>query len=419
MSWEDRFSSVVRETESNINRIKSRLGSARFQSQSALTMGDSAFKPYSNSFSAVGVTPFTSSPNFSAFKPTPTAIVPSGFGAVNGTEPPMTAQQTQYGLSSVDNGLLMALSDRIDCQNQEIENLQRSLRRVENERDQNSREMDMLRDEMRSINRRLTERGVDMETDKKLDRWKRETDTELNRLQTQLTRYRHLEDEKYTSENQFSSMTREIQDMKRYAKEECDGLRRELETMKSRLVRVELELASIATDNKDLSRRNERIEKSIREITFPGSGNSPSKSPLSGSTKGTMQVHELQNSMKIIQDKIMSLETSIDKSIPTNLANSKKVEPFSRLNDDKATTNGGHETRKVARDTNDTLMYGNLFDEDISLSASLADYDSEDFSISPKKTPLLTGLDEDVLSLDLSDTESVASEIFLGHSTAR
>ena len=59
----------------------------------------------------------------------------------------------------------------------------------------------------------MAERGVDLQTEHKIDRWRRDVASEIHHLQSQLTYYRTQEEEAGISNSQVSSLIKDIRDM--------------------------------------------------------------------------------------------------------------------------------------------------------------------------------------------------------------
>ena len=70
-----------------------------------------------------------------------------------------------------------------------------------------------LTDEISILNSRIQERGVDMNTERKVDSWKRDMMSEVSMLQTQLSMYKTNQDDASRGTSQMAALIRETQDL--------------------------------------------------------------------------------------------------------------------------------------------------------------------------------------------------------------
>ena len=70
-----------------------------------------------------------------------------------------------------------------------------------------------LSDELSNMQTRMAERGVDLQTEQKIDKWRRDVASEIHHLQSQLKYQRSREDDDGISVSQVSSFIREMHDL--------------------------------------------------------------------------------------------------------------------------------------------------------------------------------------------------------------
>lgn len=71
-------------------------------------------------------------------------------------------------------------------------------------------------DELAMLKSRVTEKGVDLQTERKLELWKQEMMAEMQMLQHQINMQKSHKEESFSSsfhDNQASSLIREMQDL--------------------------------------------------------------------------------------------------------------------------------------------------------------------------------------------------------------
>ncbi|XP_058234752.1 uncharacterized protein LOC131345730 isoform X2 [Hemibagrus wyckioides] len=157
---------------------------------------------------------------------------------------------------------LAAVQAQLHNQRQTIESLTQNLRSVERERDAQQRQIQTLQEEVRRLRERLEERErkQDIEEDKvpavemKLQQWKREVGRELSTLRGHMDRATSLGNR----EESFSS---------KLHREEVDQLRREVDLLKSKLMRHEEDMYQQQSEARETRRQCERSCKTLETVT--------------------------------------------------------------------------------------------------------------------------------------------------------
>ncbi|KAB5539704.1 hypothetical protein PHYPO_G00092100 [Pangasianodon hypophthalmus] len=161
---------------------------------------------------------------------------------------------------------LAAVQDQLHNQRQTIEALTQNLRSVERERDAQQRQIQTLQEEVRRLRERLEdrekerERKQDMDGEKvpavemRLEQWKREVGRELSALRGHIDRATSLGNR----EESFSS---------KLCREEVEQLRREVDLLKSKLMRHEEDMYQQQSEAREMRRQCERSCKTLETVT--------------------------------------------------------------------------------------------------------------------------------------------------------
>ncbi|XP_017311523.1 uncharacterized protein LOC108257899 [Ictalurus punctatus] len=161
---------------------------------------------------------------------------------------------------------LAAVQNQLHNQQQTIETLTQNLRSVERERDGQQRQIQTLQDEVRRLRERLEdrekerERTQDMDREKvpvvemRLEQWKREVGCELSALRGRIDRATSLGNR----EESFSS---------KLCREEMEQLRREVDLLKSKLMRHEQDMYQQQSEARESRRQCERNCKILDTVT--------------------------------------------------------------------------------------------------------------------------------------------------------
>lgn len=112
-----------------------------------------------------------------------------------------------------------------------------------------------MRDEINRLNERLREKGVDIETERKLEQFKRDVYSQLEFVQSQ-SKLRQS-----TSENSHRSDPSVINEARRVIEDETESLQRDIEHLKTKMGKLEIELHSSLSDSRDVVRKQERLDR--------------------------------------------------------------------------------------------------------------------------------------------------------------
>lgn len=275
MDWEGKFSSIIKETETNLARVKQRLGSARASTKSALMLSSTAPQTLSDMYMPSAGAPWTglsasllsplakssSYPNMASSMSSTAAMAmtdPSG-GAFRQGFSSSTPCQLPDCYSGCDSTALSMLHDKINMQSKGIENLTNIVRRLEEERNFYYRTVRDLRDELTHLNRHVTDNRVDAHSDQKVELWQREMTREIHSLQQQLhgQRGRGTDD---SASGQVAALSRDLHELKMHLHDECESMKRTIDGVKSRLGKVEMDVSALRSGNADFTLKQQMAE---------------------------------------------------------------------------------------------------------------------------------------------------------------
>ncbi|XP_066299508.1 uncharacterized protein [Branchiostoma lanceolatum] len=385
VDWENKFSSIVRETEANLAKVQERLNAARTPTSSSLDYpghGDS-FRPSRE--------PITSTPK-------PRTVRFSDSSNLS-TEPLHVSNK-----ENVDSGHAPAmwtlLSEKMEIQSKAIDTLRRTVENLERDRDQQKSKVKELENNLRAVNDRLSERGVDLQTEMKMERWRREVAVEVQGLQQELQNVRRAWDGERYGSNDVSVLTRELHESKRFLQEECEALRREIEGMKTRIVKQEVDLATTISQSRDISRRQDHMDKTVKSLQ------DSHRSQSHDTTKVSADQSETLKQMKELKNSVGSIQRQIDRTQgETNQRRNRRTEYARDNSKSKRRPYIGKGSRMTGVfDTSD-------IDTDVDLSSpSVASHRSSDFSYNMdylRPTPATRHRDNDLNSLSPSLSPSL------------
>ncbi|XP_065069685.1 uncharacterized protein LOC135694752 isoform X2 [Rhopilema esculentum] len=242
-SWEKTLRNILTETEANISSYKRNM-SPRFEST-----------PFSQRYSNPGTREGLSA-QFSAS--------PAGYNQRKQVFPDrMKLQSGQYESSS---SLVLSMSNRVEQLEQLTNSLNNTVLSLQYENKVQNEEVKRLKDELKHLTKRLHEKGVDVATEKKLKMWQRETRSELDTIRSLIKTKAKSDDYNTLNDVTLLSLSKEISDSKRLLQEETDMLRRETDNLRTRILKLENEVAGVVGESKDLGMRQLRLEKDVSSV---------------------------------------------------------------------------------------------------------------------------------------------------------
>ncbi|CAD5112725.1 DgyrCDS1944 [Dimorphilus gyrociliatus] len=235
MDWDTKFATIVDETESTLMRIRESIEFGR-----SLKLPDSI-----NEAKSKTITTSYGNKNIDLFR---------------------DFENDRRSASRQDIPALISLmQDRIDTQNKTIDHLSKNLLKLEEDRDTQQRQMRNFREELSIVRERLSERGVDLQTEHKFEQWKRELASQIQMLQGRMSLMSHSTNDSPLS----SSIHRDFIDLKRHVNDELRSLRNEIDTLKARLSACEVHVGDAFTDKRFADRSLDRLERKVENGNMP------------------------------------------------------------------------------------------------------------------------------------------------------
>ncbi|KAM7443145.1 hypothetical protein ABFA07_008085 [Porites harrisoni] len=295
MEWESKFSSIVRETETNLARVRDRLGSSSTTKESGRSRGNH----FGASISPGNLRSQTSrSPHISAM-------------AWDKLSPVKTVgMATSVPSSQASPALVNALFERVEEQAELVSHLSDTVRGLEKERETHAAEIKRMRDEINRLNERLREKGVDIETERKLEQFKRDVYSQLEFVQSQ-SKLRQS-----TSENSHRSDPSVINEARRIIEDETESLQRDIEHLKTKMGKLEIELHSSLSDSRDVLRKQERLDRVLSSLSENQRSQSRSLSSIVDEKQSdSYEIRQLKHLVNQVRRQFSDLESEFQSSI--------------------------------------------------------------------------------------------------------
>lgn len=381
MDWEKKFSSIIKDTEANLSRMKNKFNQSG---------GNVSFAPRSYS------TPMKRSTSLLDFQGSSSprhvqngfhqTTIPEFNGALS-TNPIMPYPTTQ------------ALQEKIEQQSIAIEHLTGLVHRLETDRHNYKEQIRDLRNEIFQLTEKATDRRPDPHIERRMEQMRRELLGEIQLLQSQLQISSAKGSNAHLSDTQLMSMSRDVLEVKHAFRDELETYRRDLEVLRSRVSKVELELASFLSGKRDIERRQDNLDRTLNSISV-----TQNKSPLPSSTVALMntnkqlerlQINEMRHTLAVMKDKIDLLESS-----STPLSSSRTPKPQMFVN--------GFPGPSKSKSTKKNLLDDLDLSDDGTESSDFTEFEPKGMKESQKisKDPDLETVntdDLDIDELDLSD----------------
>lgn len=369
MDWESKFSSIVRETETNLARVRDRLGSARSKTK--------AF-PDSSSGNHFGGN-LHSEATRSPFKFSKAWDLPSSLHSPVKT----VGMATSVPSSQASPALVNALFERVEEQAEMVNQLSDAVNKLLKEKEAHAAEIKKMKDEINRLNDRLRERGVDLETERKLEQFKRDVFSQLDlvRNQTKLS-------PDAVGKNSHFIDSAVMNEAKRMIEEETESLRRNIEHLKTRLGKMELELQSAVASSRDVLHKQERLDRALSSLSENQRSQSRSLSSIVDDRQSdSYEIQQLKHLVNKVSNQCSELETELQSSIRqsgVSSSNSSVRQPRPSPSHQTRMTNGTSKPKKKgvkqkSKGATDDLVISSNSDTDLSLTtleaSSLSDTD--------------------------------------------
>ncbi|XP_022315115.2 uncharacterized protein LOC111119336 [Crassostrea virginica] len=262
MSWENKFSSILRETESNLLKARRKLYTPGHGHTDFTNRDFSSSLPMRRAASLFDV---------SSYVPVMTST-------------PQVAVPTQTSLAPPQ--LASSLQEKMEQQNKLIDQLMQMVNKLETDRNNYSEQMRDVRDQLYHLRTHnpKPERGGNVEN--KIDQLRRDLQSEINNLHIQLQR--NAVD---------SNIHRDFRDMRNNIQDDLDLMKRDIDILKSRIGKIENDVV-----------RNQR-GMSHYEKNRPTSLNTTADTM--SRVRDQYQIQELRSSVTTLRSKLDNLEYSL------------------------------------------------------------------------------------------------------------
>ncbi|XP_045160172.1 uncharacterized protein LOC123525296 [Mercenaria mercenaria] len=381
MDWERKFTSIINDTKANLSKVK-------------------------NKYDTNGVKNVTWAPKYYSTpmkRSTSMLEIPVGSPTMYNQSFPADFYTSTTTSSVMPYPSTQTLLDKIEQQNNAIDQLRGIVHRLETDRHNYKEQIRDLRNEIFQLTERTGDRRPDPSVERRIEQLRREMLGEVQLLQSQLQISSAKGSNSQLSDTQLLSMNRDVLEIKHVFRDELEGFRRDIEIVRSRIAKVELELASVLSGRREVERRQDGFDRTLNSLSL-----TQKKSQIPSSTLSLMntnrqlekmQINELRTTLSALKDKIDILEQS-----STPLTSPARSSPTARS---ALFTNGLPPSIKPYEN-------GILDDIDLSDGASSESSDFTEFEPGTAKDKKFTkqddidGLDSDDLDmddLDLSDDD--------------
>lgn len=354
MEWESKFSSIVRETETNLAKVRDRLNA----SNKTKALGSSRGNHYggsSTSLHTVG--------NLRSQTSRPSTVAWDKLRS-----PKTVGMTTNIPSGQASPALVNALFERVEEQGELVNYLNKTVMQLEKERETHAGEIKRMKEEINKLSERLRERGVDMETERKLEQFKRDVYSQLEFVESQ-TKLRHNE-----GENSLRSDSAVINEMRRIIEDETESIQRSIEHLKTKLSKMELEIHSTITDSREVLRKQDRLDRLLSSLSE--NQRTQSRSLSSVVDERQSDAHEIQE-LKHLVSKLSRQYSELESELQSSISNNSSIRhPRPRPRPSKQTRSTNGSVRSMRRGklsksikAQDDLVLLSSNGSDLSLSA--------------------------------------------------
>ncbi|XP_033109262.1 myosin-10-like isoform X2 [Anneissia japonica] len=263
---------------------------------------------------------------------------PAQYGIHSNQSSPLTSLQQveSSSLSDQTPALVALLSEKIENQNKMIQTLALQVKSLEDDRDRANNQVKQLHSDLVFVNRRLAEKGVDLETEMKLENLQREVKLEIGDLQTQMKI--QSKDNIGMNDDVVMTIMRDLTDCKRYQQDDANAIRRDIESLRTRLIKIEIDLSSQVGENKEVMRKVDRIQRTVSDLSASGQrqvlelGHTTREKQRSRQELQQLrtEMDQLQDSVSKLESGSLSLRSSL-KDVQMSKKKQKKMDTYASL----------------------------------------------------------------------------------------
>ncbi|XP_050402222.2 uncharacterized protein LOC126818725 isoform X2 [Patella vulgata] len=334
MDWEHKFSSILGETEENLNRIKSKMR-CRHPVGSANRTFDDEF--YSTRFSS-----------------TPKAV----------------NWETTYGGTS-QGADTYALCSKLEQQNKTIDQLSNLVRVMERERDEHKQQIAELRYEVRELSKQVSGKERDKHLQHQITVLKSDISKEVQSIRDQVQHYRNrLDGEKLQHDRTLlpRSYNTDISDIRQVMRDELEYVRTDLDVLRRRLGTLESQVKARTNDgNTEKLHRvmerlsdNRRLLHETREIL---------PDVISDKTLDRCEMEQLRMNVTALKEKLDTVEDKLCHSLSSS-ASSRSSNRI-KLNSTTPTVKVKKTSKFYEDDDDDLVLSEDKFEDSDGLDSDL------------------------------------------------
>ncbi|XP_060078793.1 myosin heavy chain, clone 203-like [Ylistrum balloti] len=421
--WEGKVSSLLRETQSNLSRMKKRAGDGvgfrgyndwkyrrysssspsmrKFSSMSDISPSTSRYPSGLNTSFRQGTQLSTIPDAYESTALDTKSYTPSGGHSTTYTGATSGSQGTTY-TGGATPMFTQSLQEKLDQQNKLIDQLMQMVHKLESERNNYGEQIRDIRGEIQSLGGKMYDKNSDNTMERRMEQVKREMLSEIHVLQNQVQMYRNKGDNQ-VSDIQVNTISRDMMDMKHTLREEMETVRRDVEVLKSRLMKIELDMSDIYSNRKDIERRQDRIDQTVQDLSSPAKTlSTPYWSPghVSTSTSDKLHMSELRSTIATLKNKVDNMEASVHRDATLSGGN----RPYTQTNGYRGSDNTSvMDLEELNLSDDDETSLDTFIDRPVKQKKSSKTSDPENLDLDSDE-------DLDLEDLDLSDDDTVSLE---------
>lgn len=255
MDWETKFQTLVKQTESNLDRAKRRLNHTSSLSQSFHSVAEPLDNTYLStrslrSHNTLGTLPPTTQLSFGK----------EPYDTTFGSE----ANYHTYRESNLEHStsVLNLLLEKMDFQRKEMASQQREILELKEERLLMNRQMQQLQDDLRRQGSKSG--GLHNQQLEQQDTWRRNIQAQVNALQQHSSWQQQHRVDSGGQNLQLNALVQELLDLKRHLLAEYAELRQSLDEVRFRVAGLEGDLNYGASLNDSLKKRQDTLDGFMR-----------------------------------------------------------------------------------------------------------------------------------------------------------
>ncbi|KAK3611971.1 hypothetical protein CHS0354_011629, partial [Potamilus streckersoni] len=328
MSWENKFSSVLKETDANLSRVKQKFhpvssGASRGFPSSMRKASSLLDLSQSSTFGAGRYSyKYQNGLNQSTQELLAYPLLPGATYNGHLTSLPTTSlAQSNYPFTANSN-----LPERIEQQGRTIDQLSTMVHRLEMDRNNYQQQVNDLRNEFLHLSDQASDKRPGSQLERRIENVKRELLCEIQLLQSQLQMHKAKGTGSHLSESQILSLNKDLLELKHTYRDELEQLRRDVEILRSRVVKIEMELSNFISNRRELERRQDQLDRTVQTISLSPSKFSPH---LAGNASlltsprqhDGLETSDLRSMMMDLKGKMDFMESLMKRKTSTPLKN--------------------------------------------------------------------------------------------------